>query len=363
MTTLTAAHPLPEIERFLAPISDDRPAGEWLRFDPLYDEVRLLREQDDASLPVGVWQRELKKADWDGVARLCESALESRTKDLQVAAWLTEALMQTHGFRGFDRGVRIVNALCATFWDSVYPAIEEGSVVARVSSIVWMADKLVLPLKSIALTAPTGEQAPAYAWREWENALYVANLPKAAQAPVSESTVTQSKFMVSVSLTPAAKFVALESDIALAIAAIDELSQTLTACLGELDAPSIASLRTPLVAMQTFVTRIRAERGESPASSGVTSADNVGEVSMTSDDMPVAVIASSGPIASRAEAYQRLREAADYLMRTEPHSPVPYLIRRAISWGNLSLAELLEELLQKNADLNTINALLGIRKT
>jgi type VI secretion system protein ImpA len=41
---------------------------------------------------------------------------------------------------------------------------------------------------------------------------------------------------------------------------------------------------------------------------------------------------------------------------------VPYLVRRAISWGNLSLAELLEELLQKNADLPTIYALLGIKR-
>lgn len=85
---------------------------------------------------------------------------------------------------------------------------------------------------------------------------------------------------------------------------------------------------------------------------------------MTTEPMALTeVVASIGPIASRADAYQRLREASDYLMRTEPHSPVPYLVRRAISWGNLSLAELLEELLQKNADLNTINALLGIRKT
>ncbi|HYN21582.1 MAG TPA: type VI secretion system protein TssA, partial [Thermoanaerobaculia bacterium] len=69
----------------------------------------------------------------------------------------------------------------------------------------------------------------------------------------------------------------------------------------------------------------------------------------------------SGGVSSRSEAYQRLAEAADYLLRTEPHSPVPYLIRRAVSWGNLSLAELLQELLQKNADLPTLYTLLGIK--
>ena len=73
------------------------------------------------------------------------------------------------------------------------------------------------------------------------------------------------------------------------------------------------------------------------------------------------VPAGQGPIASRAEAYARLREASDFLLRTEPHSPVPYLVRRAISWGNMSLAEVLEQLLQKNADLATIYTLLGIK--
>jgi type VI secretion system protein ImpA len=41
---------------------------------------------------------------------------------------------------------------------------------------------------------------------------------------------------------------------------------------------------------------------------------------------------------------------------------VPYLVRRAISWGNLSLAELLDELLQKNGDVATLYALLGMKK-
>ena len=70
----------------------------------------------------------------------------------------------------------------------------------------------------------------------------------------------------------------------------------------------------------------------------------------------------AGPIASRADAYRALTEASEYLMRTEPHSPVPYLVRRAITWGNMSLVELLDELLQKSADINTVYALLGMKR-
>jgi type VI secretion system protein ImpA len=71
---------------------------------------------------------------------------------------------------------------------------------------------------------------------------------------------------------------------------------------------------------------------------------------------------AGAPIRSRSEAYRRLTEAADYLQRTEPHSPTPYLVRRAVAWGGMSLGELLQELVQSDSDLNAIYTLLGMRE-
>jgi type VI secretion system protein ImpA len=66
------------------------------------------------------------------------------------------------------------------------------------------------------------------------------------------------------------------------------------------------------------------------------------------------------PIRSRAEAYRRLAEVADYLIRTEPHSPAPYLIRRAISWGGMTLEQLLPELVANEPALKDLERLLKI---
>ncbi|RKI19080.1 type VI secretion system protein TssA, partial [Corallococcus sp. AB030] len=66
-------------------------------------------------------------------------------------------------------------------------------------------------------------------------------------------------------------------------------------------------------------------------------------------------------IQSRAEAYQWLTEASDYLLRTEPHSPTPYLVKRAVQWGAMPLGRLLEELVPGTDDLKSIFALLAIR--
>src|SRR4029077_2241585 len=69
---------------------------------------------------------------------------------------------------------------------------------------------------------------------------------------------------------------------------------------------------------------------------------------------------SEGPIRSRAQAYQMLAEAADYLMKMEPHSPTPYLVRRAVAWGGLTLGQLLHEILRNPGELNEMCRLLGL---
>lgn len=71
--------------------------------------------------------------------------------------------------------------------------------------------------------------------------------------------------------------------------------------------------------------------------------------------------APTGPIRSRADAYRQLSTIADYLQKIEPHSPTPYLIRRAVAWGNMPLTDLLQELMNGSGDLVEIYRLLGIR--
>ena len=69
---------------------------------------------------------------------------------------------------------------------------------------------------------------------------------------------------------------------------------------------------------------------------------------------------SEGPVRNRADAYRRLSEAAEFLLRTEPHSPTPYLVKRAIAWGSMSLEELLPQLVRNGAELTEVYRLLQI---
>ncbi len=355
-----------EIGPLLVPVSPESPAGEWLRFDPLYDDVRRRREADDPTLPQGVWQRELKRADWTGVAELCTTALAGRSKDLQLAAWLTEAWVHLHGFSGLERGLRLISGLCRGFWDTLHPPCEDDGIEARVAPLLWVVDRLPLAVKGIPVTAPGGEDSTPFGWVDWEAGLYLANLARldtaAAGKAQERGMVPQDRFLVSVSLTPAPWMARLAREVAGALAAVGELDAVLAGCCGE-EAPSLSSLRGPLLAVHAFAAKVLEERGETLApladDDGQTSSPAVegrGGMGSTDPARPAAIL-------NRSDAYRQLAEASEYLLRTEPHSPVPYLVRRAVSWGHMSLAELLQELLQKNADLGTLYTLLGIKRT
>lgn len=54
---------------------------------------------------------------------------------------------------------------------------------------------------------------------------------------------------------------------------------------------------------------------------------------------------------NRDLAFRLLREVADYFYVSEPHSPISFMLEKAIRWGYLSLPELLQEMLkEKNSD-------------
>jgi type VI secretion system protein ImpA len=67
----------------------------------------------------------------------------------------------------------------------------------------------------------------------------------------------------------------------------------------------------------------------------------------TADGAPAAT-AASGPTAtrSRSDAYTQLDRAADVLLELEPHSPIPYLVKRAVKLGRLPFPQLMQRMIR-----------------
>jgi type VI secretion system protein ImpA len=66
-------------------------------------------------------------------------------------------------------------------------------------------------------------------------------------------------------------------------------------------------------------------------------------------------------VATRADAYRQLALAASVLKELEPHSPIPYLVQRAVELGALPFPELIKALIRDANVLTELNRELGIK--
>ncbi|HEX6631926.1 MAG TPA: type VI secretion system protein TssA [Gemmatimonadaceae bacterium] len=143
---------MPLRDDLLTPIPGDLPGGANLRYDPLYDKVKEARRADD-DLPAGeLPEGPRKTADYALVQRVAGEALATKTKDLQLAAWLTEAMLNREGFAGLTEGLGLLRDLLVQFWDTLYPELEDDDAELRAVPLEWVGSRLVIPVRAVPLT-------------------------------------------------------------------------------------------------------------------------------------------------------------------------------------------------------------------
>ena len=141
-----------DLEALLQPISAEQPSGADLRYQPITDQIKEARRTED-DLAQGVWKRDVKTADYAVVIKLSKEALIKRSKDLQIAAWLLEALLHTEKNAGLRQGLELLQKLLEGFWDTVYPQIDEdGDLEYRATPLRWVGSQLDRAVRSVPLT-------------------------------------------------------------------------------------------------------------------------------------------------------------------------------------------------------------------
>jgi type VI secretion system protein ImpA len=333
-----------------------------------------MRRQDRADLPQGVWEHSLKTAEWEKIEATCVSALAEKSKDYQIAFWLTEAWFNRYGLEGFQRGIQLVHELVQRYWDTAHPQIRDGDVDFRVAPFVWLNESFSPQLRRIALTSSNQDEAGMCTVGDWEGALRLDRL-RAKDNETYEKAEAAGKVTLERFLESAAKskksflrprydlVVATETCLAALDAALDER-------LGK-QGPSLRAVKqlvgTAKVVLEDSVfpaagipvTEISATpEEEAPVAEAPDHTDEQ-DVSPTEPSM---LEGGKVVIKSREQAYELLELAADYLQSVEPHSPTPYLVRRAVSWGDKSLIGVLQEFLEDPKQVEWIADVLGIQR-
>jgi type VI secretion system protein ImpA len=341
---------MPLSDELLQPIPGDNPSGENLRYAPVYDKIKDARRQDDDA-PQGEWRRERKLSDWPLTIKLITDALAKKTKDLQLAAWLTEALLRRDGIPGLKDGLELIRGLVEKFWDTVYPELEDGDAEFRASPLQWVGEKLDRQIKEAPLTR---SKLNFYQFKESRAIGYEADAvdndskTAARQEAIAEGKITGEEFDAAFDATPKSFYAQLLDTCEGVRETIEGLTELCDAKFGDV-APSFGRLRDSIEEVrQTVHILLQKKRATEPDAVVATTAEEApAEVEAAPDVATVSTSAAAAPArapvrkaptgepASREDAVEQVVAAARFIRREEPYSPVPYLMLRGLRWGEL----------------------------
>ncbi|MGZ9046106.1 MAG: type VI secretion system protein TssA [Telluria sp.] len=332
-----------DIEQLLAPVSEQDPCGDDIRFSSEVDAISRARQADDPTLEQGAWVTSLKEADWKFVAARCAQLIEKRSKDLRLAVWLAEAAALTSSFRGLGDGLSLVAAMCERYWDTLYPRPDAGDQEERIGNLCWIAARAPRLVQELPVAMHGGTP--------WSMVAFEAARARAGAdgAPDPDAVRRQ---------TPRGFYEALLADTAYCTEAIARLERVVDDKLG-VDGPGFTAAKAALDGVLHSVTPWAREAGAAAEGAGAGAGAALAltpELVTHAGHMQV----GHGPIQTRAHALAQLRQVAEYFRKAEPHSPVAYLADKAAAWGEQPLHVWLRGVVKDDAAFSRIEELLGL---
>ena len=340
---------MPFPDDLLNPIEGLNPSGANLRYDPVYDKIKEAR-REEAQPPPGMTEQDRKVSDNAQVIRLTTELLTSKTKDLQLAAWLTEAMLKQKGFAGLKDGLALCCGLIEKFWDTLYPEIEDGDVESRGAPLGFIGVKLDIPLKLVPVVEKAKYGLLDYQQSKdvgYEDQIKGDEAKKKRAALIKEGKLAPELFDKAFEETPKKFYAQAEKDLDGCLENLTRLKKDCDEKFGD-EGPAFGPLQSALEATRHLIHGFLQKKREKepdpveevPAAQAATGAEGEAADAGTGPirtGVLISVEGSSEP-ADRVDAIKKVAEAAAFLRRREPRSPAAYLMLRGLRWGELRAA-------------------------
>jgi type VI secretion system protein ImpA len=340
---------MPLREDILVPIPGENPSGADLRYDTkllVLDKIKEARRQDE-ELAQGAWQTERKTANWPLVVKLGQETLATTSKNLQVAAYLTEALLQTEGFAGLRQGLELVYRLATDFWDTVHPAIDPEDPETRedrATPLAWINTQLDFPIRSAPINN-AGHSTINYRDSRvvgYEDQAKTDKDLKTRATMIANGKMAPEVFDKAFNETPKAFYAQAERDLD---ACLETLGKLDTFCDEKLedDSPGFGKIKAALTDVRQAVHQLLDKKREKePDPVEAAPVEEAAPEGAAEEGAPAAGpalgVALMGEPADRRQAVAGIVAAASFLRKKEPLSPAPYLMLRGFRWGELRSA-------------------------
>ena len=369
-----------DVEALLQPISEDAPSGVNLRPLGVYDEVKALRTTESADSMVGTLRvGEYKTAQWGKAAALCIKELSTRSKDLQLAVWLAEALTRVHGIRGLVRGLEFVLGLNQRFFPTYYPPIEDGGLDMRAGRLAELERLLTQAMAASPMTAKVeGESHAFWVWKQIQVLFNNASRakPDEKEAILAEANAKKEAVEKAIAKT---SWEFYDDGILQPLIRSQEILTELRGTADRLFAaePTFGEMEDSVTGFSDLrkemdEVRLRVDgilegkpappgKGRNAAPAAPAAAADAPAAGSPAVHKGAGGGMSEDP-ESRADALRRLASIAKFFQTTEPHSPVAYLVQRAVRWGEMPLENWLEEVVTDWNVLSAVRETLGLPK-
>lgn len=325
----------PDITPLLEPLhlSDDAalPIRSGQDFNHPYQQLKNLRSQLRTAERLRIQQGEIEiylPLEWQPLITLASTLLQHYRKDLEVASWLVEGWLRSAGIKGLNAGLKLLRSLVEQFTDDIKQE-DPDTVELQIAAVQGLsgADKpgpLMMPLMSLPLFN-TIDGAPIAFW-QYQHALTLAqhnDTKKQDEPKVFDLEQIKQAFSI---LTPNDL-----TDLLLEYqAAVENVDQCSAIFLKNLKTDITFhhlrnTLRDIIEALESLHRTATPEHSEQPSTKQ---------------------LKESIVINQRQHALQAIQQAQQYFLDQEKHSPVGYLLQRALYWADLSLPELMREIFQ-----------------
>lgn len=360
------------IDTLIAPIEGSHHGvGEDLIFDSRIDVIVAARQEDDPLLAQGNWVTELKVADWDFVKNQCASLLSHTSKDMKLALWYVDALSHTDHLAGISHGLSLLQALNDEYWLTMYPPLdgEEDSMDIRAGLLSWFVKTLTDDLKQLPLAdTKTGNYNYNYYLTARDHD------KQRQQNPDSEtmSQLTLNDYNQAIKNSRESWQKALVKDLNIITEQWQALNDQLNDLMG-MDAPVFAPVTDLLAALTQHLRSLIPEQMDSAADMSQEDTVNAmaNEARVREDNGQAAPSQSVAATSfnpsnrdhqtNRRQALKLLGQIQDYFATNEPHSPVTFLLGRAIDWADMPLDQWLTHIIKNEDQLATLSDMIGIQ--
>ncbi len=352
-----------DIDKLLESISDDQPVGTDIRNntkpDSIYQQIKQVRNAARAVERENIYttDNDDAKQHWKKISTLASEILTKHSKDLEISCWFIEANVRLYGFPGLRDSFKLTKALIEQYWETIYPLPDEDGMLTRVAPLAGLNGEgsegvLISPIRDVSIT-DSNTTKPFALW-QYQQALDIQKItdPNSRTENTAKLGYSMADIEKSVNSSSETFYVNLRDDINDCIKQYRLISKLLDKLCDKNVSPPSSNIITVLE--QCLATINHLAKHKFPIAA-------IDPTSTEQSAMEPATLQQGGDtITSREAAFKQLHTISEFFLKTEPHSPISYIVAKAIKWGNMPLNELIGELIPDDSSREHFSSLTGV---